>query len=84
MAEKSQVVENGVKFLGETVLPGTSLLLDGEFKAGLAHAVVGLLATAAIGSLGWILVAADSFSESVTGKSLIEQVSSSRPRSARA
>jgi hypothetical protein len=39
----NQVVENGVKLVGERILPGSSLMMDGDIKGGLAHAAVGLL-----------------------------------------
>jgi hypothetical protein len=73
----NQVVENGVKLVGESLLPGTSLMMDGDIKAGLAHAALGLLAKAALGPVAWFAVAADSYSRSVTGKGLIAHLSSS-------
>jgi hypothetical protein len=65
------VVKNGVKLVGELILPGTSLLMDENIRSGVAHAAVGLLARAALGVPGLMLVAANSFAQSVTGKSLI-------------
>lgn len=73
MAQK--VVENGVKLVGETLLPGTSLMIDGDIKGGLAHAALGLLATAALGPLAWVAVAADSYARSVTGRTLVDHLS---------
>lgn len=73
----NQVVENGVKLVGERILPGTSLMMDGDIKGGLTHAAVGLLARAAFGPVAWFAVAADSYSRSVTGKGLIEHLASS-------
>lgn len=73
----NQVVENGVKLVGERILPGSSLMMDGDIKGGLAHAAVGLLARAAFGPVAWFAVAADSYSRSVTGKGLIEHLASS-------
>lgn len=70
----SNVVENGVKLVGETLLPGTSLMIDGEIKSGLGHAALGLLAAAAFGPLGWVAVAADSYARSVTGKTLTDHI----------
>lgn len=69
------VVENGVKLVGETLLPGSSLMMDGDIKGGLGHAVFGLLARAAFGPLALAAVAADSYSKSVTGKGLLEHLS---------
>jgi Family of unknown function (DUF6072) len=75
----NQVVENGVKLVGERFLPGTSLMMDGDIKGGLTHAAVGLLARAAFGPVAWFAVAADSYSRSVTGKGLIEHLASAVP-----
>lgn len=75
----NQVVENGVKLVGERILPGTSLMMDGDIKGGLVHAAVGLLARAAFGPVAWFAVAADSYSRSVTGKGLIEHLASAPP-----
>lgn len=69
------VVENGVKLVGETLLPGTSLMIDGDIKGGLGHAALGILATAAFGPLAWVAIAADSYARSVTGKTLLEHIS---------
>jgi len=70
----NQVVENGVKLVGERLLPGTSLMMDGDIKGGLAHAALGLVARAALGPVAWFAVAADSYSRSVTGKGLIDHL----------
>jgi hypothetical protein len=75
----NQVVENGVKLVGEGILPGSSLMMDGDIKGGLAHAAIGLLARAAFGPVAWFAIAADSYSRSVTGKGLIDHLSSSGP-----
>jgi hypothetical protein len=72
----NQVVENGVKLVGERILPGTSLMMDGDIKGGLTHAALGLLARAAFGPVAWFAVAADSYSRSVTGKGLIGHLAS--------
>ena len=64
------VLTNGAKLVGEAVLPGASLLMDGQFLSGAAHAVVGIGARIAIGPAAVLLVCADSFSKSVTDKSL--------------
>ncbi|ETX01210.1 MAG: hypothetical protein ETSY1_08235 [Candidatus Entotheonella factor] len=63
------VIENGVKMVGEIVLPGASLFLDGDIKAGTGHAVVGLAAWAFMGPARF-LVSANSFSKSVTDEHL--------------
>lgn len=69
-------VVNGAKFVADfTVLPGSSLLVDGKILEGGAHTIVGFVATRAIGPIGWILVAANSYSKSTSGVSLYEHLS---------
>jgi hypothetical protein len=68
---------NGVKAIGEmTVLPGASLLIDGDVKSGTLHAVGGVVALMALGPvlgpIGWLAMAADSFSQSVSGRHIYE------------
>jgi hypothetical protein len=77
------VVGRGVKIAAEVlVTPGSSLLLDGNVASGGLHVVGGLLARWALGPVGWVLVAADSYARSVTGKGLPEiLVGSGRERS---
>jgi hypothetical protein len=70
----NSIVENGVKLVGERFLPGTSLMMDGNIKGGLAHAALGMVALAAVGPLGWFAVAADSYAKSVTGKGLLDHL----------
>jgi hypothetical protein len=73
MAAESTVLSNGVKLVSEVaVLPGSGLLLDGKVVSGLIHTGSALLASAIIGPIGWALVVADSYSQSVTGKHLWE------------
>ncbi len=69
-ANDLNVLTNGAKLVGESVLPGASLLMDGQFLNGAAHAVVGLGARLALGPAALVLVCADSFSKSVTDKTL--------------
>ena len=62
---------HGVKAFSDTViLPGSSLMMDGDVKGGLLHAAGGLLARSIWGPVGWLLVGANSFSNSVSGKHL--------------
>lgn len=63
------VIENGVKMVGEIVLPGASLLLDGNIQAGAGHAIVGLAIWTFLGPARF-LVSANSFSKSVTDQHL--------------
>lgn len=77
------VVGRGIKILGEAVAPGASLVLDGKILPGAAHLVGGLVARWAFGPVGWLLVAANSYSKSVTGRSLTEHIEeSARPQPA--
>jgi hypothetical protein len=76
------VIGRGIKMLGETVVPGASLVLDGEILTGAAHLVGGLVARWAFGPVGWLLVAANSYSKSVTGRSLTEHLQSTLPKGA--
>lgn len=71
----SNILANGAKLIGEAVLPGASLLLDGKFINGAAHSVAGLGARAALGPIGVALICADSFSKSVTDKFLWDHLS---------
>lgn len=65
------VVARGVKIAGEAVLaPGASLLLDGRVAEGGAHLLGAMVARWALGPIGWILVAGNSYCKSVTGEHL--------------
>lgn len=70
----SEVINNGVKLVGETVLPGASLLLDGNLVNGAAHAAVAVAAATFVAPWAVVVVIADSFSKSVTGKNLWDHV----------
>jgi Family of unknown function (DUF6072) len=65
------------------MLPGTSLLLDAKIRSGVAHMAVGLLARVALGVPGLMLVAANSFAQFVTGKSLIANLLNGIPNDPR-
>ena len=66
---------NALKLIGEVVVtPGMSQLLEGNITSGAVHAVLGLVAKSLLGVPGMLLVAANSYSTSVTGKYLHEQV----------
>jgi hypothetical protein len=69
------IIENTVKLLSEVwVTPGTSELLEGHISSGAVHVVLGIAARSWLGVPGMLLVAANSYSSSVTGKYLHEQV----------
>ncbi|MFT5163297.1 MAG: hypothetical protein ACI9FJ_001883 [Alteromonadaceae bacterium] len=78
MSEELAKLTNGVKLVGETILPGTSQLMDGNIASGAGHAIVGIAARALIGPIGWGLVAANSFSKSASGSSLWQLVTGSK------
>ena len=62
---------NGGKAIGElAVMPGLSLVVDGEVKSGVLHglaAVAGMALLGPVGGIFWLAVAANSYSKSVTG-----------------
>lgn len=66
---------NAVKLIGEAFVPGTSQFIDGNVVSGAVHALVGFWARAALGPVGAILVAANSYAKSVTGRNLLKQFS---------
>lgn len=68
------VLANGAKLLGETMIPGASLLLEGQFVSGIAHTAAGIGARLALGPIGVVLVCADSFSKATTDKFLWDHV----------
>lgn len=70
MDEGLRTLTNGFKLVGEAILPGTSLLMDGKLGEGAAHAVAGIGARLVLGPIGALVVAADSFSKSVANKNL--------------
>jgi len=71
----NEAMNNGMKLLGEAVvMPGASLLLDGKIGEGALHAVLGTVAKLLLGPPGWILIAANSYSRSVSGKGLYEHL----------
>jgi hypothetical protein len=68
----SGVVGNTIKLVGEIIVPGASLLVDGDIKTGVGHLVVGLVARALLGPLGLAVVNVNSFAQSVSDKSLFD------------
>lgn len=68
---KDATVQNAVKLLGETVVPGASLMMDGRIVEGGAHLLASLAAGALLGPIGLGLVAVNSYSRSTAGKHLI-------------
>jgi len=76
----SNSTRNGLKLLGESILPGASLIMEGRIVAGGAHTIVSTLARLALGPFGVALVAANAYSTSVTGKGLLAQLTPIRPK----
>ena len=68
------MVTNGVKMIGETMLPGASLLMDGNLVNGAAHAALGIAAATFVAPWAVMVVVADSFSKSVSGKNLWQHI----------
>jgi len=66
-------VENAVKLVGEAVVPGASLLMDGQILKGGAHLLAGVAARMLLGPIGVAVVIANSYATSTTGKNLIKQ-----------
>jgi hypothetical protein len=63
--------QNAVKLVGEVILPGASLLMDGKILQGGAHVLAGAVAKAFLGPIGIAIVIANSYSNSTTGKGLL-------------
>jgi|SRR5207247_3882319 len=75
--ETATVINNGAKLLGESFIPGASLLIDGAVPIGLLHTALGFGARAMLGTfgpLGMLVVAANSYSKSVTDRHLVEHL----------
>jgi len=67
------VLTNALKVAGEAyVVPGASLVADGDIRGGAFHIAGAFVARALLGPIGWVLVAANSYSNSVSGKNLHE------------
>lgn len=72
--EKSLLAE-GLKVAAELlIVPGSSLLAQSNFKSGLIHAGVGLVAKLAFGAPAVLLTAANSYHTARTGESLLSRV----------
>ncbi len=70
----SGTVGNVIKLGGELLMPGASGLVDGNIKAGVGHALLGVAGSALLGPLGSLLVKANSYSYSVSDKHLHQHV----------
>ncbi|HEX8618834.1 MAG TPA: DUF6072 family protein [Thermoanaerobaculia bacterium] len=73
------VLANGAKVLGElAVIPGASLIADGDVKGGVLHGAIGIAAAVVFGPIGWLAVAANSYSRSVSGRNVHQHFVSGR------
>jgi hypothetical protein len=64
-----KTLDHGIKLITDFgVLPGSSQILNGNYSSGLSHAAVGIAGRIALGPVGWVLTAANSFSKSTTDK----------------
>jgi hypothetical protein len=73
-----------LKLAGEAVVPGASLLLEGKVGPGAVHLILGAIATMAVGPLGRLLVAANSYSTSVSGQGLLSSLATGLNNAAQA
>lgn len=71
-SQDHKTVDNAIKLVGETFVPGASLFLDGQILPGGAHLLIGSWARVALGPVGWAVVIANSYSKSTTGKGLLK------------
>lgn len=74
-SEMDKVVTNGIRLAGDTlVVPGASLILDGQIGPGIARVAAGVAARVVFGPIGWLAVAADSYAKTTTGTGLAERL----------
>lgn len=77
---KSHTTDNAVKLLGEVLVPGASLMMDGKILAGGLHTILGTWAKMALGPAGLAIVIANSYAKSTTGKNLLKQFKADAPK----
>jgi hypothetical protein len=77
--DSKDALKLGIKFVGESLIPGGSNYLEGRLVTGGVHTVLGLLAKSLFGLPGLLVVSANSLSKSVTGHGLLEHVGMGRP-----
>ncbi|WAS96622.1 DUF6072 family protein [Nannocystis punicea] len=78
--QNSKTTDNAVKLLGEALVPGASLMMDGKILSGGLHTIVGVWAKMALGPAGLAVVLANSYAQSTTGKGLLKQFKSDAPK----
>lgn len=75
-----KAVTNAVKVASELfVMPGTSLIMEGQVKSGLLHAGAAFLLRAVVWKPLAIVAIANSLSKSITGQSILGNMKGSRP-----
>ena len=72
-----QTAARGIKLVAELAVPGASLLADGRLAEGGLHLAAGVAARMLFGPIGFVLVAANSYTRSVTGKSIHQHLGKS-------
>jgi hypothetical protein len=80
----AEVLTNGVRLVGDVLLPGVSEVVNGQIKSGAAHAAVAFGAAALLGGtvlvpVIWTASALDSFSRSATGRDLVSHFDWRKP-----
>lgn len=75
MAKQTDETGNGLKLLGEVIVPGASHLIDGNIRSGGAHLVgaiasIGLLGAGGAGLLLSMLIRGNSYTTSTLNKPL--------------
>ena len=80
MSDSQMVLGNGLKLVGEAVIPGASELLEGRIGSGLLHNLLAVGAASllagmpVVAGLAVLAVKANSFSRSVTGQNIVGAV----------
>ena len=81
--QQQSVLGNGLKLLGEVMVPGAAERLEGRLGSGVAHNLIAGAATLAftpvsplLAGLTVLAVKLNSYSRSVTGRGVIDTVSS--------
>jgi hypothetical protein len=89
MAELQTAVGNGVKLVGEALVPGASELIEGHVRSGVAHFLIGGILVAVLAptfpllaGLAGIGVRLNSYAQSVSGRNIIEAVRPEQPAEA--
>lgn len=69
------LIGRALKIAGETgVAPGSSLILDGKIGLGALHLFSAGIARSLLGPAGFLYVAANSYTKSVTGNHIHEHI----------